>query len=400
MNNLSCDLLIIGAGVFGLFTAYHSLNLNNNLSIIIIDSNHEVSQGASGYNSGILHSGIYYKPGSLKAIHSVLGNQMLKEFCKEHNIPINISGKVIVARNEYELNQLYDLQNRAHLNHVTTELVDEQKLQKIEQFAKTYKYAIYSPNTASVNPLEVGRTLYHLLKKKKVNFLLNCKYKNRVADNKVIAGEFLITTQKIVNAAGVYSEKIAKEFNFAKNYSSFPLKGTFLVSNNKLNDDIKVNIYPVPNYNDPFLGIHFVVSPKGFIKIGPTATPSITKNGRLLHLHSFSMDTIQTTSKYLKLLCSSNFDFRTLLFNEVKKLFPIYIKHVASELVQDHYKLNHFNKWSHTAVRPQLFDNVHHKLVDDFIVEYDKYSVHLLNTVSPGFTSSYSLCNKIVAEYL
>ncbi len=235
------DYLIVGSGIIGMTIAYELINQNNSIKIVIIDKEEDVAKHASGRNSGVLHAGFYYTANSLKAKFTVDGNKSMKEFCKDNDIFVRETQKIVVANNEKELEGIYELQRRAETNGVETQIITEEEVFKIDPNIKTYKEALFSPNTASVDPKEVCYKLRDILKEKCVDFFFNTSFEDCNLEYKYL-----------INSAGAYADKIAQKFGLAKNYTMLPFKGIYLkyMTNNT---DIKTNIYPVPNLANPFL---------------------------------------------------------------------------------------------------------------------------------------------------
>lgn len=256
------DYLIVGSGIIGMTIAYELINQNNSLKIAIIDKEDNVAKHASGRNSGVLHAGFYYTANSLKAKFTVDGNKFMKEFCSNYDIAVKSTQKIVVAKDEKELEGIYELQKRAEINGVDTKVIGEEEVLKIDSNIKTYKKALFSPNTASVDPKEVCYKLRDILKEKSVKFFFNTSFEDCKLEYKYL-----------INSAGAYADKIAQKFGLAKNYTMLPFKGIYLkYMTNKT--DIKTNIYPVPNLANPFLGVHYTITSDGSIKIGPTAIPA------------------------------------------------------------------------------------------------------------------------------
>ena len=180
------DFLIIGAGIIGLSIARELKRRYSDSTIRIIEKESDVSQHASGRNSGVLHAGFYYTKDSLKAKFSKEGNALLKEYCLENGLKLNENKKVVVAQNDLELKELYELQNRAEINGVKTKLVDEKELYEIEPFAKTFKHALYSPTTATIDPQEISAHIKSDLQRDKVTFHFNQKYLSNENKNIII----------------------------------------------------------------------------------------------------------------------------------------------------------------------------------------------------------------------
>ena len=261
-NDKIYDYLIIGAGIVGLTIAYELKKRKPSSKIIIIDKENEVAQHASGRNSGILHSGFYYTENSLKAKLTALGNKKMKNFCYENNIIVNETKKIVVAKNKGDLEIIDELYSRAKKNGIDVSIISLEEVKKIDSNINTYKKALYSPTTASVDPKKVCLKLKEILIDKGVDFKFNCNF-----DSNKFQYKYLI------NCAGLYADKIAKNFGLSQDYTILPFKGSYLkYSGNK--KITKTNIYPVPNLKNPFLGIHFTVTAENNIKIGPTASPA------------------------------------------------------------------------------------------------------------------------------
>lgn len=266
MKKIKTDFLIIGAGIIGLCLAKNLTEIYPDKKICIIEKEKTVGCHASGRNSGVLHAGFYYYPNSLKAKFTKQGNEELTNYCLIRGLKINKCGKVVVAKSEEELVSLFELKKRGEYNGVEIYLITEKELKEIEPNAKTYKYALWSPNTSTVNPLEILLSLLKELKEKEVKVFFNTPYKRKIEENIVEAGDYTFQGEKIINAAGLYADKIAKDFGFSKNYVLIPFKGVYLeYEGSKLN--IKRNIYPVPNLKNPFLGVHFTIKVDGTIKL-------------------------------------------------------------------------------------------------------------------------------------
>ena len=194
------DYLIIGSGIIGLAVAFEIKRENPAARICIIDKEQGEAAHASGRNSGVLHAGFYYTADSLKAQFTVTGNRVMKQYCCQHSIPINLCGKLVVAQNEKELEQLYELERRGKRNGAKVEIIDEYKASEIEPNVRTFKKALHSPDTASVDPKLVCAALRKDLSAQGVAFSFGTKYLGH-SENVVhtTAGDF--ATGKVINAA-------------------------------------------------------------------------------------------------------------------------------------------------------------------------------------------------------
>jgi L-2-hydroxyglutarate oxidase len=394
-----CNYLIIGSGIIGLNIALGLAKKYPQAKIIIIEKEANIGMHSSGRNSGVLHTGFYYQPDSLKAKFTYQGNLAMTKYCQENNLMINKCGKVVVAQNDTELETLFELKKRGELNGSNIQLVDEQQLKDIEPYAKTYKYALYSPNTSTIDPQIVLQSLLKDAYDNNIIVKFNEAYEHKLDTNKIITNnQSVIEAEKIINVAGLYADKIAKDFGHAKNYSILPFKGIYLEysGNTPL---IKTNIYPVPNIKNPFLGVHFTITAHGKIKIGPTAIPALWREN-YSGLDNFSLpELVDIIGKETYLLITNKFNFRNLALSEIKKYSKKHLVSLASNLVKN---INHqdFNKWGRAGIRAQLINNDTSQLVQDFVIEHDKISLHVLNAVSPGFTCSMPFASWIINKYL
>ncbi|MDR2286654.1 MAG: FAD-dependent oxidoreductase, partial [Prevotellaceae bacterium] len=227
-KTLTTDYLIIGAGIVGLAIARELNAKHPDAQIIIVEKEPDVACHSSGRNSGVLHAGFYYTADSLKAKFTKEGNALMRQYCYDNHLHINECKKVVVALNEEELQSLFELEKRGKVNGVDIKLIDENELKEIEPNAVTYKYALYSPTTATVDPVEVCHCIKNELQSKGVKIYFEEPYLKKINANTVQTETLKITATKIINAAGLYADKIAKDFGFSKNYTIIPFKGIYL----------------------------------------------------------------------------------------------------------------------------------------------------------------------------
>ena len=379
------DYLIVGAGIIGLTTAYELLLRKPNAAICIIDKEHDVAQHSSGRNSGILHAGFYYTSDSQKAKHCLQGNLLMKEFCTENNIGVKSTKKLVVTNNEDELTQLYEIKRRADANGVETYLISQEEAEKIEPNVNTFKEALYSPLTASVNPIQVSNTLKRKLIDKGVGFKFNTAFTKKLD----------IDYKYLINTAGLYSDKIAQDFGLAKKYTLLPFKGIYMkVSNGKV--PTKINLYPVPDLKFPFLGVHYTITSDEDVKIGPSASPAFWREN-YSGLKNFNLlEFIEIISINAKLILTNSFNYRNLALREIKYYLPKNLISAAEKMVKSSFDSKYKKK--NPGIRAQLYNKETNLLVNDFIIEHTPETTHVLNIISPGFTCSFSLAKEIVDE--
>lgn len=393
VSTRSCNFLIIGGGIIGLSLAREIKKRRPEASCAIIEKEPDFGLHASGRNSGVLHAGFYYTSDSLKARFCREGNQLLKEYCKDKKIPLNHCGKLVVAKNEKELAGLEELLRRAKANHVELHLISRQEAEKIEPRVLTHEKALFSPTTASVNPTQVIKALIEDAAREGVALLTNTCYKGRTSDG-VLTSAGIIGADFVINAAGLYADKIAFDFGHSQNYRILPFKGLYLYSDEPIGA-IRTNIYPVPDLNYPFLGVHYTLTDTGRIKIGPTAIPALWRE-QYQGLSRFQTNEfIDIAKRQLRLFFSSPFDFKRLAFEEIQKYMGRKMISLAAELLKGVHP-SQYRYWGKPGIRAQLIDISKNKLETDFILQGDSKSLHVLNAVSPGFTSAIPFARFVV----
>lgn len=394
----STDILICGAGIVGL-TIARELVENGYTDITVLEKEHDIGRHASGRNSGVLHAGIYYTPKSTKAELCLKGNLLMQDYCQQKGLPLQRTGKVIVATSEEQVKPLEELYNRALLNKAKVDLIDLQQLADIEPNARSVGKAIYSHNTAVVDPHEILLSLKQdLVDTGTVEIIFN----NRLvavdkARNKVTTSRGSIEFKKFINAAGAYSDVIARQFHIDHDYKILPFKGIYRQLVKNKTSLVKGNIYPVPNINNPFLGVHFTRNIEGKVYIGPTAIPAFGREnyGILQGIDTEAGEIILTDID----LFFQNKKFRAIAFDEPKKYFFRYFFNDAKKLIKGLEKED-VEASTKIGIRPQLVNMRTKELVMDYVIKETENSVHILNAISPAFTSSMAFANMLVAHYI
>ncbi len=391
------DFLIVGGGIVGLAIGRQILINSPKQRVVIVEKEQSLGRHASGRNSGVIHAGFYYSPDSMKAKLTRDGNRLLKNFCKANDVPIREIGKVVVTQNETELKALAELHSRGIRNGVDLELITEESLKKLEPLASTFENALWSPTTAVADPVQVVNAVAEDFIKRGGTIRLGEKFFG-FDDGEVKTSRDRYKVGHLVNAAGAYADKIAHSRSFGLNYRMMPFIGLYRYAPS-LKDKFQRHIYPVPNLSNPFLGVHLTVTVNGSVKIGPTAIPILSREQyQVKQLPNF-MEAMQTIAMYPKFITAGKHDVPQLIRDEMPKLSATYLATKASELIPS-LDPNSFTEWGKPGIRSQLFNRKTGQLEMDYIVEGDDQSTHVLNAVSPGWTSSLSFAKHLVTEHL
>lgn len=389
----STDFLIIGGGIIGLSVAREVKQRFGNVRVTLIEKEAGWGRHASGRNSGVIHAGFYYSANSLKAKLTRAGNQAMTAYCQSKGIPVNRCGKLVVAKDATDLPQLDELLRRGKANDVPLENLTEEEARKIEPRVKTYERAIFSPTTASADPQRVIEAMAEDARTEGIALLTGVPYLRR-QKRVVITPPERFTAGHVINAAGLYADKVALDFGFSEKYRILPFKGLYLHSNEPPNA-FRTNIYPVPDLRNPFLGVHFTVKDNGHAKIGPTAIPALWREQYRGYDNFKFGEFIEVLFREAGLMMSSSFDFKKLAVEEIQKYSRPRLVTLASRLAQN-VRLEDYTRWGQPGIRAQLLDIKTRKLEMDFVIEGDGHSTHLLNAVSPGWTCSIPMASYIV----
>jgi L-2-hydroxyglutarate oxidase LhgO len=390
------DVVVVGGGIIGL-TVARELLLAGRREVVVLEKEPELGKHASGRNSGVLHAGIYYAPDSAKARTCLAGNRLMRAFCKEKGLPVLEAGKVIVARTEEELPALEELHRRASANGARVRFVDERELAEIEPMARTTGKALHSLDTAAVDPKAVLRALRAELEAGGARIVTSCRFVERSGPDAVRTTQGEIRFRRLVNAAGAYCDEVARAFGVGMHYRLIPFKGIYRKLRPGASFPVNGNIYPVPDIRNPFLGIHFSRSVHGDVYLGPTAIPALGRENYGL-LRGAGGEAFAIALADLTLFVS-NPKFRNVALTEPRKYLAAYFHRDAARLVRS-YDPALFPVADKVGIRPQLVDWRTKELVMDFLVEAKDATVHVLNPVSPAFTSSMDLARTIVRGLL
>lgn len=389
------DFAIIGSGIIGLTLAFKLRLKFVNSNIIIFEKEPNSISHGSGRNSGVLHSGIYYDPGSLRANLCTTGVKELKDYIISEKLWINECGKLLIPTSKFSNSNLENLFERAKNNGVEVHKIKSTEIENLEPNINCqFKYGLHVPFTSVADPKEVSESLIRNLKKMNVNFKYNSKIL-KIISNEVITKDDKIEAGKIFNCAGLFADEVAKKSNLEFRFNFLPFKGKYWKIKNK---NFKLNhlVYPIPDLRYPFLGLHSSHNRNGDFFIGPSSTPVF---GREQYDGFFGDSISESLSLFLnfskKIIFNEN-KLRSLavkemllltkygFFNEIKKMF----KNIKSdELELSEHKI---------GIRSQIFDPNKKSLVNDFVVINQDHTTHVLNAISPAWSASFAFADYLI----
>jgi L-2-hydroxyglutarate oxidase len=398
--NKKCDVLIIGSGVVGLSVGIALLESCPSLKVTIADKEKVVALHASGRNSGVIHAGFYYTPDSLKAKFCRDGNFELRKLAKKYGIPVKDVGKVVVTRNEDEDSRLNTLFERGIANGVELEIHPEEKLKDFEPLAVTHNRFMWSPNTGISDPILIVKAMRDEFLSLGGTIHFNSEVNLTATNGEIYDSSGRFTFKHVVNSAGAQADRISRSVGVGTEYAMVPFMGIYRATSEK-NLPLQRLVYPVPHPVNPFLGVHFTLTIDGKVKIGPTAIP-IAGREQYSFTHGWSGSDIAQALKGVKsLVRGDSHDFGAILKSEWPKIIQKLLVKESTELVPTAIEVRDWHK-KPPGIRAQLVHLPTGKLEQDFIVTNKANSTHILNAVSPGWTSAIPfgsyLANKIRIE--
>ncbi len=386
------DVAVVGGGIVGLALADAWLARHPGTRVVVLDKEERLAAHASGRNSGVLHAGFYYAPDSLKAQLTRSGNQMLREFCAERGVDVRETGKVVVTTSPQQLPALEELYARGQANGVPLEMVDEAGLRQLEPLARTHERALWSPSTAVADPVAVVEALAQRVRERGGEV--------RLGTPVIDAGPGWVRTpyQRIavghmINAAGLYADRVAHWFGVGEEYRMLPFKGLYWYASWP-SGRLKRHVYPVPDPRNPFLGVHLTVTVDGRAKVGPTAIPSLWREDYGGVGGFDALEAMDVARLYPRFLRSPYHDVPGLVRTEMPKYSRRYLVTRASALVPS-IRPADFREKGRIGVRAQLLHVPTGRLEMDFVVRPGERSTHVLNAVSPAWTSSLAMAQWI-----
>jgi len=383
------DIAIIGGGIVGLATAMKLLETNPALQIVVLEKEAEIAKHQSGNNSGVIHSGIYYKPGSLKAENCARGRQALINFCGQHGIKYELCGKIIIAANKSELPQLDNLYQRGAANGLAgIKKLTAGEILEYEPHALGVA-GIFVPQTGIVDFRQVARTCAELFQKNGGSIFLNSGVLNII---RTTGGSEIITQQKnyhtrlVINCAGLYSDKIALFNRPSLEVRIIPFRGEYYKLKAERGGLIKNLIYPLPDPKFPFLGVHFTRRINGEIEAGPNAVLAMRREG--YKRSDFNLPEFLGSLFWPGLQKAAWKNLKTgageFYRSWSKQAFTRSLKLLVPEIEANDLMP------SGAGVRAQAIDRLG-RFIDDFLILEDAFQIDILNAPSPAATASLAI---------
>jgi L-2-hydroxyglutarate oxidase len=390
----SFDITIIGGGIVGLATALELTKRYPQRKLAILEKEDRLAAHQTGHNSGVIHSGIYYKPGSLKAQTCVAGAKAIIAFCQQHGIPYEICGKVVVATSPAELPRLEELHRRGTANGVEgMEMIGPERLCELEPHATGVR-ALHVPTTGIIDFPRVAQTYARLIQEKGGDLRLRRELQGIVrADGGLIleTSQESIHSKFMINCGGLHCDRIARLAGAQPDVQIVPFRGEYYTIAPQRRTLVKNLIYPVPDPAFPFLGVHFTRTIDGFVEAGPNAVLAFAREG--YKKSDFDARDLQETLTFSGFRKMARKYWRTglgeMFRSFSKQAFLAALRRLLPELTPGDLQPGG------SGVRAQAISS-QGALVDDFMISVTGSALHVLNAPSPGATASLAIGKMIV----
>ena len=380
------DVVIVGGGCVGCSVAKH-LAEGTALDVAVVEKEHRLAAHQSGRNSGVIHPGFNYEPGSTKAEFATEGTSRLKAYAEERSIPCTELGVAVVATNRQEERRLSTLHQQAEQNGVEARIINQAELREREPHAAGQK-ALYCPDAASIDAQQYVYELASDAKAAGVDFYMGYRVETADATEsevRIQTTNGTITGELLVNAAGLYADRIAADLNVGTSYRIVPFRGEYyeLVADRR--QLCQTMIYPTPDPSLPFLGVHFTRRTDGKVIVGPNAVLAFAREAyRNTDVDLGELGDVLTDTAFWKLLASPK--MLSVAWNELHKSFRKEQFVAAAQRLVPSAQADDFVR-SYAGVRAQVVRD-DGKLIKEPLVREGPQSVHVLNAVSPGLTAS------------
>ena len=390
------DYLIVGSGIVGLTIAREITTRFPEASVIILEKESYAGAHASGRNSGVMHSGIYYDKNTLKAKVCSDGARRMRAFAEEHKIAHSNCGKVIIATSEKDLPTIDKLMANAAASGIGAEKLDEAGVKALEPHASPYKMGISSPDTFVIDSKAVLVKLQEQLAERHVEILFDHPVTDIQPEKRMVtAGGAAFEYGYLFNCAGASADRIAKPFGLGTDYTLVPFKGMYYQLRPERAHLVNANIYPVPDIDLPFLGVHLTRVINGNVYVGPTAIPAFGREnyGKLAGIKLG--EGAEIIRQMLGMYRANQQNFRALVHGEMLNYLKPYFVKRAQKLMHE-LTADDLIPCDKVGIRPQLVHTQKNALQMDYIIEQTDSSLHVLNAISPAFTSSLAFAELLV----
>jgi L-2-hydroxyglutarate oxidase LhgO len=394
MSSQSYDIAIIGGGIIGLATAMRLTQEFPKHRVVVVEKEAEVARHQTGHNSGVIHAGIYYAPGSQKASWCYSGAKLLRQFCDEHGIKYEMCGKLIVATSEAELPRLEELYKRGAANGVEgLQMIDQGRLRELEPHTAGIK-AIYSPNTGIIDYTKVAQAYATEMREGGGDLMTGAQvrkiaHKDSRLYLETTKGE--IAARRVINCAGLHADRVARMMGVDTGVRIIPFRGEYFSIRPDRAHLVNSLIYPVPDPRFPFLGVHFTKRVNGSVEAGPNAVLAFAREG--YKKTSFSPGHVaglltysgfwRMSARYWK--TGFQEQYRSMRKRVFLRSLQTLLPEIRMEDLAD----------PGAGVRAQAV-NRKGQLLQDFSIAESKDAIHVLNAPSPGATSSLNISRYIV----
>jgi len=383
------DVTIIGGGIVGLATAWKIQVAHPGIRLVVLEKETAVATHQTDRNSGVIHSGIYYKPGSAKAINCVKGYGMLLDFCRQYDIPFELCGKIIIAGDEKQIPTLEGIYHRGIENGLQgIRMIDAQEAKEIEPWCHAVK-GIWVPQAGIIDYRVVANKLAEMIKKQGGEIITGFRVDNITEENdsiKITSDNRRIVSKMAIGCAGLYADHLAKMAGLKPPHKIVPFRGEFYALSPEANKLVRGLIYPVPDVNFPFLGVHLTKRIDGGVEAGPNAVLAFRREGyKHLDVHVGELSEALVYRGFQKLAMKhwrKGMDEMVRSFS--KKAFLKSLQVLVPTLAMKDISR------SRTGVRAQGLDK-NGNLVDDYVILQQERMIHLCNAPSPAATSCLSI---------
>ena len=391
----SADLAVVGAGILGLAVAREALRRFPGIEVAVHEKEASVATHQTGHSSGVIHAGVYYAPGSLKAKLCVEGSRAMYAYCDEHGIPYDRCGKVVVATDEGEVERLEELFSRSKQNGVSdVRLLDQDELGEVEPSVRGVR-ALHSPATGVVDFRRVARTMAHEITDGGAEIHTGRAVRRiRRVDGGLVRLETpdaFLDARAVITCGGVYSDRLARMTGGAESPRIVPFRGRYYALVPQASNLVRGLVYPVPDPAFPFLGVHFTKQISGEMWAGPNAVLALAREG--YRARQIALRDVWDTVSYRGFRVFARRNWR-VGYDELRGDVSRRAFVAALQRLVPAVRAEHLAK-THSGIRAQALDR-DGSLVDDFRFDHAENVVHVRNAPSPGATSSLAIAGHIV----